>query len=529
MSPNFTWVASNNTVTFTNTSTNVGFEEPDAYLWDFGDGTTSTLKNPVKTFAAQQSVPTNYNVKLTTRNIWEQTADITKTVTVDSIYTSGTLPVTNVRVQSLGGEGSNLMMSYLRCLRSDGANLSLNASTTSTTDPGESFLQYPGATGSQIAPITGTGLTRNILLYPNEGGLKWNGGGTTPGFFTNTTVSTTQNINSVNMRFDDTSSFQGLDFGRYYLNVNDSFGGFYPVGYWDFANTNPNPAPRQNFGRDYTMTPIRPMPPRIPYFKYTFDNRTVSFTSVETADSYAWTFGDGTTSTLKNPVKTYSARGTYTVTLAVTNGGVVTRTTTEPVIVESLLGYPIRYVKFAQKDHTGINAWDTPYLSDFRPVFNRNTVQQTTPQYSFDTSNSINIAKANTYSMEWYPGTVSPGPTDPQPIDPIVSPWNKVLCGSGGFRVKSLDGTFRTKWELVADFGTTTVNNVTQFRAQFGRFSNKDGTPNPVCAGISYEIFVTDYVGAPSGIGTATWTKIGDITPTTMPLNNTKEYVMIPV
>jgi PKD repeat protein len=58
---------------------------------------------------------------------------------------------------------------------------------------------------------------------------------------------------------------------------------------------------------------------------------------LETADSYAWTFGDGTTSTLKDPVKTYASYGTYTVTLAVTNGGVVTRTTTEPVIVQALV------------------------------------------------------------------------------------------------------------------------------------------------------------------------------------------------
>jgi len=523
MTPNFTWVANGSVVTFTNTSTNVGFEEPDAYFWNFGDGTTSTLKNPVKTYAGSPSVPLTFSVTLTTRNIWEQTASVTKDITIASIYNTGTLPVTNVRVQS-GGEGSDLMMSYLRCLRSDGANLSFNANTVSTTDPGEVFYQYLGAGGSQIAPTSGTGLTRNILLYPNTGGLAWQGGGSTPGFLTNTTVPTTQQINSINMRFDDPYGYQGNSYGRYYVNVNDSFGGIYPIGYWDFLNSNPNPAPRQEFGRDYTMTPIRPMPPKIPYFKYTFDNRTVSFTSVETADSYAWTFGDGTTSTLKNPVKTYAAKGTYTVTLAVTNGGVVTRTTTEPVIVESLLGYPIRYIKFAQKEHTGINAWDTPYVNQFRPIFNRNTVQQTTPQYSFDTSNSLIKARSNTYSMQWYPGTQSPGPYEPTTIEPIGT---SILFNTTGLRVKSLDGTFRTKWELIGDFGTTPVNNITEFRAQFSRWSNYDGTPNPVCAGISYEVFVSPDLGATPP--TSGWTKIGDFTPTGMPLNIEKQYTMIPV
>ena len=35
--------------------------------------------------------------------------------------------------------------------------------------------------------------------------------------------------------------------------------------------------------------------------------------------SYAWTFGDGGTSTAQNPGHTYTATGTYTVTLTVTN------------------------------------------------------------------------------------------------------------------------------------------------------------------------------------------------------------------
>lgn len=80
---------------------------------------------------------------------------------------------------------------------------------------------------------------------------------------------------------------------------------------------------------------MRPFPLNIPYFLYTFNDKIVSFTSVETADSYAWDFGDGTTSTLKDPVKTYASYGTYTVTLEVTNDAVITRTTTEPVIVQA--------------------------------------------------------------------------------------------------------------------------------------------------------------------------------------------------
>ncbi|TKK77210.1 carbohydrate-binding protein [Herbidospora galbida] len=50
---------------------------------------------------------------------------------------------------------------------------------------------------------------------------------------------------------------------------------------------------------------------------------TVNFSSAGSSDpeggalSYSWTFGDGTTSTAANPVKTYSANGAYTATLTV--------------------------------------------------------------------------------------------------------------------------------------------------------------------------------------------------------------------
>lgn len=57
-------------------------------------------------------------------------------------------------------------------------------------------------------------------------------------------------------------------------------------------------------------------------FTQTIDqgNAQVSFINTSTnAASYSWDFGDGTTSTLINPVKQYDLGGTYTVVLTVTN------------------------------------------------------------------------------------------------------------------------------------------------------------------------------------------------------------------
>lgn len=51
---------------------------------------------------------------------------------------------------------------------------------------------------------------------------------------------------------------------------------------------------------------------------------TFTDTSDFTATSWSWNFGDGTTSTLQNPVKTYAIPGVYTVTLTVGNGDAAT-------------------------------------------------------------------------------------------------------------------------------------------------------------------------------------------------------------
>jgi Zn-dependent metalloprotease len=51
--------------------------------------------------------------------------------------------------------------------------------------------------------------------------------------------------------------------------------------------------------------------------------------------SRSWNFGDGTTSSATNPSKTYSAAGTYTVTLTVTDNGGATNTKTSSVTVTS--------------------------------------------------------------------------------------------------------------------------------------------------------------------------------------------------
>lgn len=98
-----------------------------------------------------------------------------------------------------------------------------------------------------------------------------------------------------------------------------------------------------SLGLDATPTPVpvitlgpspRPTPtPAPPVAGFTFVQAStslkVTFTNTSTGriTSYRWTFGDGTISVLKNPVRTYTAPGTYSVRLTVSGpGGSSTRT-----------------------------------------------------------------------------------------------------------------------------------------------------------------------------------------------------------
>lgn len=73
-------------------------------------------------------------------------------------------------------------------------------------------------------------------------------------------------------------------------------------------------------GRDTVDIFVNPSP--VAGFTTSINNLTYTFTDTTSGNpiSWAWSFGDGNTDTVQNPVHTYANNGTYTVTLSVSNG-----------------------------------------------------------------------------------------------------------------------------------------------------------------------------------------------------------------
>lgn len=96
----------------------------------------------------------------------------------------------------------------------------------------------------------------------------------------------------------------------------------------------PTPTPAPTPAPTPTPTPTAtPKPPSVA-FTFSVNGLDASFTNhTKGADTWTWSFGDGTTSTARNPGHSYAAAGSYDVTLraVATNGAVASVTHTVTV------------------------------------------------------------------------------------------------------------------------------------------------------------------------------------------------------
>lgn len=113
-------------------------------------------------------------------------------------------------------------------------------------------------------------------------------------------------------------------------------------------------------------------------FTFLCTDLTCSFTSTSndsdgTITAYSWNFGDGTTSTVQNPSRTYGAADTYTVSLTVTDDDAATGFSSQSVTVTapggggitlSALGYKVRGTKHADLSWSGATSTNVDIFRD---------------------------------------------------------------------------------------------------------------------------------------------------------------------
>ena len=313
-----------------------------AYLWDFGDGTTSSEQNPLHTYQGDGT----YTVTLTVGSADGRTDSHSEDVTVATPISAGF----NAQISGLDVQFTN---------QSTGSIASL------AWDFGD------GTTSNEVNPLhtySGGG-TYTVILTVNSAD------GRTDSHSEDITVATPL-VASFNAQIN------GLD-AQF---VNQSSGDVASVT-WDFGDgttsNDVNPLHTYPAGGTYTVTltvgsadgrtnstnqPVTVAAPLVANFSAQPNGLDVQFTNQSSGDvaSVAWDFGDGATSNDVNPLHTYAGSGTYTVTLTIGSAAGRTDSHSEDVTVAAPLvanftaqpnGLDVQFTNQSSGDVASV-AWD---------------------------------------------------------------------------------------------------------------------------------------------------------------------------
>ena len=309
------------TVQFTDTSTN----SPTSWSWDFGDGNTSTAQNPANTY----STAGNYTVSLTATNTaGSNTATQTGYITVSDIplasfygsETSGTAPFT----VEFTDTSTNSPTSWSWDFGDGNTSTAQNpANTYSTAGNYTVSLTATNTAGSNTATQTGYITVSDIPLASFYGSET---SGTAP-FTVEFTDTSTNSPTSWSWDFgdDETSAEQNPSHtytnpGTYSVSLTaENSAGINQSIQSDYLTV--STAPVAEVTMTTTATPTQE--PTFPTLSFSGTPTsgtaplTVQFTvsSSGAPTSWSWDFGDGGTSTERDPTYTYVIPGTYTVIL----------------------------------------------------------------------------------------------------------------------------------------------------------------------------------------------------------------------
>jgi len=315
------------TVFFTDTSTE--FTEP-IYLWDFGEGNTSTDRNPSNTYYTVGS----YSVNLTVTNLTGESYSENKPnyITVNGVApvasftpsaTSGTAPLSvtftdtssntptiwSWSFRNVTGNNTETVFSTIKNpTHSFGVgnySIVMNASNSAGFDLSQvTFINVSAAVVAPVASFTPSATSGTAPLAVTFTDTSSNTPTAWNWSFRNVTGNNTQ-VWWSQVRNPPPMTF-GVGNFSIVLNASNSAG--YDISNQvTFINVTPV-APVAGF----SGTPVSGSKPLTVVFRDA-SNGVVT--------SYAWNFGDGNTSAIRNPSHIYSTVGNYTVNLTVTGPG----------------------------------------------------------------------------------------------------------------------------------------------------------------------------------------------------------------
>lgn len=389
------------TVNFTNTSSGA-----TSYLWTFGDGATSTSNqaNPSHTYNTQG----NYTVSLktTAANGCSKTNTISQYIniqlpvaTIANMPQKGCAPLTNTFVSNV--VGGDAITSYFWDF-GDG---------TSSTLPSPTHTFSAGSYNIKLIIVTASGCTDTVIYLGGiKAGTKPNAGfsatprdvcAQTPVVFSDLTSPVAPSPAAPNQwlwNFGDGAVSTAQNPQHVYVDT-----GYFPVQLISYNNGCADTMQIDNY--------IHISPPIAVFTVVSTcsDRLTKTFTDRSIgADTWLWNFGDGTTSTLQNPPPhTYSASGTYSTSLTVTNNASgCSYTKTSSVIANNQrAGINVTDTVICKKNSVTFNATNiTPSLfSSYRWNFGDNTFGSnisSTKQYLNAGIYTISLITTNTQNCK---------------------------------------------------------------------------------------------------------------------------------